>query len=55
MRAFHEKRVFKSLLLADGDVTRVLPPADIERAFHLDDQLKHVDHIFDRVFQEVPA
>src|SRR6266545_4613952 len=53
MRAFHEKRHFKTLLLADPDVTRVLPPADIERAFDLDEQLKHVDHIFNRVFQEV--
>jgi adenylosuccinate lyase len=53
MRAFHEKRAFKSLLLADPDVTRVLPPADIERAFDLDEQLKYVDQIFNRVFQEV--
>src|SRR5438477_2877768 len=53
MRAFHERRHFKTLLLADPDVTRVLPPADIERAFDLDEQLKHVDHIFARVFQEV--
>jgi adenylosuccinate lyase len=53
MRAFHEKRDFKTLLLADPDVTRVLAPADIERAFDLDEQLKHVDQIFGRVFQEV--
>ena len=31
--------------------TRVLPPAEIERAFDLDEQLQHVDDIFDRVFQ----
>jgi adenylosuccinate lyase len=55
MRAFHEKKDFKALLLADRDVTAVLPPADVERAFDLDEQLRHVDHIFDRVFQEVPA
>jgi adenylosuccinate lyase len=55
MRAFHDKRDFKELLLADADVTRVLPPADIERAFDLDEQLKYVDHIFNRVFQEVPV
>ncbi len=53
MRAFHEQRDFRQLLLADPDVTRVLPPADIERAFDLDEQLQHVDHIFGRVFQEV--
>ncbi len=53
MRAFHEQRDFKTLLLADPDVTRVLPPAEIECAFDLDEQLKHVNHIFGRVFQEV--
>jgi adenylosuccinate lyase len=57
MRAFHEQRQFKELLLADADVTKVLPPQDIERAFDLNEQLKHVDFIFDRVFvqQEVHA
>jgi adenylosuccinate lyase len=55
MRAFAEKRQFKSLLLADAEVTSVLPPADIERAFNLDEQLKHVDHIFQRVFEPVGA
>ena len=50
MRAFHEGRDFKGLLLDDADVTRVLPSADIERAFDLDEQLKHVDAIFHRVF-----
>jgi len=57
MRAFHEQRQFKELLLADAEVTSILPAADIERAFSLDEQLKHVDFIFDRVFvqQEVHA
>ena len=55
MRSFDEKRDFKALLLADADVTRVLPPAEIERAFDLDEQLKHVDQIFDRVFHPVRA
>jgi len=53
MRAFNEKRDFKALLLADRDITSVLPPGDVERAFDLDDQLRHVDDIFGRVFQEV--
>src|SRR5687768_10035490 len=35
MRSFHEHRQFKTLLLADPDVTRVLAPAEIERAFAL--------------------
>src|SRR6266851_2220543 len=51
MRSFEEQRDFKALLQADADVMRVLRPAEVERAFDLDEQLKHVDHIFDRVFQ----
>jgi adenylosuccinate lyase len=50
MRSFDERRDFKALLLADPDVTRALPAAGIEGAFDLDAQLRHVDHIFDRVF-----
>jgi adenylosuccinate lyase len=55
MRSFNEQRDFKALLLADTDVIGVLPPAEIEKAFDLDEQLKHVDHIFDRVFHPVRA
>jgi len=55
MRAFHEARHFKTLLLADPEVTRVLPAADIERAFDLNEQFQHVDHIFERVFHPVRA
>jgi adenylosuccinate lyase len=55
MRSFAEQRDFKQLLLADPDVTAALPPAEIERAFDLDEQLKHVDHIFNRVFHPVGA
>jgi adenylosuccinate lyase len=55
MRSFHEKRDFKSLLLADADLMRVLTPSEIEKAFDLDDQLRNVDAIFARVFQGVPA
>ena len=53
MRAFNEKRDFKALLLADRDITAALSAADVERAFDLDQQLRHVDDIFGRVFQEV--
>jgi adenylosuccinate lyase len=55
MRSFHEQKDFKSLLLADPDLTRVLSPAEIEKAFDLNDQLRNVDAIFDRVFAPVPA
>ena len=43
MRAFHEQTDFKSLLLADPDLTKVLAPAEIEKAFDLNDQLRNVD------------
>ena len=55
MRAFHEKTEFKALLLADRDVTSVLSAADIEKAFDLDEQLRHIDNIFDRVFDQSPT
>ena len=55
MRSFAEQLDFKTLLFADPDVTRALPAAEIERAFDLDEQLRHVDHIFDRVFHPVRA
>src|SRR5215472_9275213 len=55
MRSFAERRSFKDLLAADPDVSYVLTPVEIDRAFDLDEQLKHVDHIFERVFQTAPA
>ena len=53
MRSFHEQKDFKSLLLADPDLMRVLTPADVEKAFDLNDQLRNIDAIFDRVFGRV--
>ena len=50
MRSFHEQADFKALLLADADLAGVLPPEEIEKAFDLDEQLRNVDAIFDRVF-----
>jgi adenylosuccinate lyase len=55
MRSFHEARDFKTLLLADADVTRVLAPAEIATAFDLGEQMRHVDDIFDRVFGAAAA
>ena len=52
MRSFHEHKDFKQLLLSDSDVTNVLPPAEIERAFDLNEQFRYVDHVFHRVFGE---
>jgi adenylosuccinate lyase len=50
MRSFDEHRDFKSLLLADSEISAVLPRDVIEKAFDLDDQLRNVDFVFDRVF-----
>src|SRR5436190_5580498 len=55
LRSCSEQLDFKTLLLADPDDGRALPAAEIERAFDLGEQLKHVDHIFDRVFHPVRA
>src|SRR5213593_3430915 len=50
MRSFAESTDFKSLLLEDPDVMKVLTPAEIDKAFSLDDQLRNVDEVFERVF-----
>jgi adenylosuccinate lyase len=55
MKSFDEKREFKPLLLADPDIARVLSPSEIDKAFDLHEQLKHVDHVFDRVFETEAA
>jgi adenylosuccinate lyase len=55
MRAFHEQKDFKSLLLQDPDLARVLTRKEIEKAFDLNDQLRNVDAIFDRVFKAAPV
>jgi adenylosuccinate lyase len=55
MRAFHDQRDFKTLLLEDVDLRKVLTPDEIEKAFDLDEHFRNVDAIFDRVFASVPA
>jgi adenylosuccinate lyase len=55
MLSFAEQRDFKTLLESDTDISRVLSRADIERAFDLNEQLKHVNDIFSRVFQCEPV
>jgi adenylosuccinate lyase len=55
MRSFEEQRPFKDLLLADHELMAVLSPAEIERTFDLDIQLRNVDTIIDRVFSEQAA
>jgi len=55
MLSHAEQRDFKGLLETDVDITRVLTKDEIERAFALHEQFRHVDHIFERVFQTAPA
>ena len=55
MRAFHEQRDFKTLLLEDADLRKVLSPDEIDQAFDLNEHFRNVDAIFDRVFASVPA
>jgi adenylosuccinate lyase len=50
MRSFHEQRDFKPLLMADADISGVLPAVEIEKAFDLKEQLRNVDAVFKRVF-----
>ena len=52
MRSHDERLDFKTLLLEDDDVTRVMTPEQIEAVFDLKVQLRHVDTIFERVFGE---
>ena len=53
MRSFHEQKDFKTLLLEDPDLLTVLTPAEIDRAFDLQDQMRNIDVIFGRVFGPV--
>jgi hypothetical protein len=50
MRSFDERQDFKTLLLADADVARTLSHDELSRAFDLEEQFRHVDYVFDRVF-----
>jgi adenylosuccinate lyase len=54
MRSYDERQDFRHLLLSDADVMRVLDRRTIDQAFDLTVQLRHVDHIFGRVFT-IPA
>ena len=55
MLSHAEQRDFKSLLESDTDICGVLTKAEIERAFDLNEQYRHVDEVLDRVFTSVPA
>lgn len=54
MRAWEEDGNFRELAGNDPDITGVLTQEEIDRAFRLDHQLRHVDRIFERVFPKHP-
>jgi adenylosuccinate lyase len=51
MRAWREGLDFKKLVLKDKAISGRVPPAQIERAFDLQRQLRNIDKIFQRVFK----
>lgn len=53
MKVWEQGADFLTELKADGDVTAVLSPAEIEEKFDLGYHTKHVDTIFRRVFGEI--
>jgi adenylosuccinate lyase len=50
MRFYEQGTDFKTALLADADLAKVMSPADIEACFTTGYHLRHVDQIFTRVF-----
>ena len=50
MRAWENGEDFRALVGADADIARTLPPAELDRAFDIQRQLRNVDAIFARVF-----
>ncbi len=53
MRSHDDQLDFKTLLAADADVMGVLSLDDLEQAFDLDQQLRHVGPIVDRVLADL--
>jgi adenylosuccinate lyase len=50
MQAWEKGDDFRKLVAADPDIARTLTPAELDAAFDLQRQLRHVDAIFARVF-----
>jgi adenylosuccinate lyase len=55
MRVWNSEGDFKYLVMKDEDIAKHLSPLEIERAFDLKHQTRHVDYIFDRVFHSTNA
>ncbi len=52
MEGWEGNRYFKELVLDDEEIGKYLSRQEIDSAFDLREQLRHVDHIFDRVFSK---
>jgi len=52
LRAWEEESSFRELVGQDPDISATLTPREIDSAFTLDHQLRHVDAVFHRVFDE---
>ncbi len=50
MTSWQSGKPFRDLVLADAAITSRIPREEIDRAFDLDHQLRHVDAVFERVF-----
>ena len=55
MRVWNSEGDFKSLVMKDEDIGKHLSPSEVERAFDLNHQIRHVDYIFNRVFHSSNA
>jgi adenylosuccinate lyase len=51
MKVWDEGKDFKTLLARDPEVTKLLSPKDLDAAFDLEHELRHVDDVFDRVLK----
>ena len=51
MKVWDEGKDFKTLLSQDAEVRKLLSPQDLDAAFDLDHELRHVDEVFDRVLK----
>jgi adenylosuccinate lyase len=51
MRAWDEGLDFRELVSADAEISRLLTPSQIAKAFDVRSTLKNVDRIFERVFE----
>ena len=50
MKFFEQGTDFKTALLSDQDLLKVMPPAEVEACFSPGYHLRHAQDIFERVF-----